>query len=837
MVASVLTVNAVNYNQAARKSNSLLVDGYGWDVDSDYWLEFHECNAGPQPKIVGPKACSLSVGGTTVFQGNIVTNWPTIGANGRTWAYRALGLKYRANGIPVTDSDGSGVMRFNVNPAMDLDNYVPSLAGLSVGVILSNILTQHATALTAAGITTDATTTSQLAALTLVPADQVIVSGEHLWLAMESVTRRHARNIRLIILPSGLVRVVDVTAGAAHTLTLGTDPVDPPLMSRNWTNCATRTIVRGRGLIEPAYVSVLKSTLTAAWSGAQQAAWTYADFTNAGGAKSDGTVTTVNSATQVTVQSASGTETWATNKWSGLQAWIYLTKGSGSGLTYTESRPITANSALTAGGTATITVAYDLVNSASTAYDSYAIIGTNIPLSSTGRADVWRLYNITDPGGLIANHLVTQFPVQVPFIDYYGQSAQLVTSPSGQIVGPNAAGPAFFQVLPTTGQILFYHPVVEQTSSVAQMNAGGANVVTPTDIYLLLAYSRGALQAVYPPDIAGVPQYSGTAYSIAGLAKTQYVDVPSWGYAGNVSVLNQLAQMIQQSTRDTLIEGSVRYKGYYATVQDPSGGHLLSFAGHGYTTGDESLAIPVRGVSYRYLTTGGGLNYITEMRCSTRRDPRTGESQYMHLSALGSGAMFGAQLGEAFAAGGMVMGGQAGFGYEVAGTQAADLTGVGEAFAGAEQLAESGGMTNAQAREAMEGGVSARGPSAKEAREAMEGPRQRRRPRPRRRPQGLKGLKGTAYERDMAAAEHGQYDKAVEGLTEDFAREESIERGTAYYGRASKNELERDQKRSARRLQARKDRERSAKFREQGISNMGQGEGGGGMGTPEDEGE
>ncbi len=636
-----------------------MLDGHSWDLDSDYALEFHEHTSTSQPKIVGPVPVSLSVGGTTVFTGDLVSADPTIGANGRTWCYRCLGLKNRANWLPVVAIDGAGTIRFNT-PLMDIDNYNASFAGKSVGDILDSVLTSHATALTAAGITTDGTTATQLAALTLVPSEEVVVAGERLWQALEGVLQKHARNIRLTILPSGLVRLIDVTVGSTHTLTLGTDRVDPPLFSRNWAHNATRTVIRGKGLIYPAYVSVLNGTLTPAWSPTQEANWKYTDFTEGGDASDAGTVDSVDSATQIHVSSDFPGRTWATNFWPGVEAWIYLEKTSGSGLTYTESRPITACASHSAASSTTITLGFDLENSGAAAFDRYRIIGTNVPLSSTGLADVWRLYDVTDPGGLISGHLVQHFPVPVPFIGYHGQSAFLTNTPSGQVFQHDGSGPAYFQVLPATGQILFYRPVVEQTSTIAAMTIGGGAVTTPDDVYCLLAYSRGSLQEPYPPDSGG-PVYSGTAYSLAGLSRTQYVDVDSWQYAGNRTVLAQLAQMIQQSTRDTLMEGAVTYKGYYSTVQDPSGGHKLSFdtTDPGYPstlTGDESLAIPVRAVSYRYLTEGGGLLYSTQMRCSTRQDPRTGESQYMHLSVLGAGSGLGMQLDGAFSAGNPTMG-------------------------------------------------------------------------------------------------------------------------------------------------------------------------------------
>lgn len=653
-MSSVLTVNGTAHDQTSRRAANYLIDGWGWDLEAGYWLEFHEHTSGPQPRIAGPCAVSLAVGGTTVFTGDLVGSMPAIDGTGRrTWGYRCLGLEYRAGWIPVTANDGSGLIRFNVSPT-NADYYTQSMAGLTVGQILTYCFNSHATALTAAGITTDSTTTSEFDAQTLVPSSEVQIAGESLWGGLKAFLAQYARNLRLVITGAGLVRLVDITAGAAHTLTMGTDPIDPPMFSRNWTTSATQVTVRGRGVIEPGYVSAAKGTLTPAWTSTEQSSWTYSDFTSPNGPSTDsGTVTGVTSATTVTIQSSNAARSWAANYWNGIQAWVYLTNTSGTGTTYQEARQVTACTALTAGGTCTLTLAYALSNSASSAYNGYQLIGTDPTLASGSLYDVWRLYNVSDPGSLIANHLVPSFPVQVPFIGWNGESATLTSSPTCQIVGPNGAGPAQFYVLPNTGQVLFIRPVVEQLNSVSQLNSG--TYTTPSDVFMLLAYSRGALTTSYPAS-----GYGGTAYSQAGLQRTQTVDVYDWSYYGNSTVLNTYAQMLQVAVSNTLVEGPIQYRGLYTACQDPTGGHLMNVAGNGYTTGDESLNIPVRAYSVRYLTEGGGLTYATSLRCSTRQDPRTGASQYDHLSVLGSALRFGVGEGGGFGGGGPVFGGAAG---------------------------------------------------------------------------------------------------------------------------------------------------------------------------------
>src|SRR5436305_11415267 len=115
MAFSVLTVNGTAYNQSARKANSLLVDGWCWDVDGDFSLDFHEYSAGPQPKFNSPFAVSLAdPGGNLRFTGDIVGVYPTWTDTGRSWGYRCLGFKYRANQVPVTAIDGSGTIVYNL---------------------------------------------------------------------------------------------------------------------------------------------------------------------------------------------------------------------------------------------------------------------------------------------------------------------------------------------------------------------------------------------------------------------------------------------------------------------------------------------------------------------------------------------------------------------------------------------------------------------------------------------------------------------------------------------------------------------------------------------------
>lgn len=633
-----LTIAGMPYTAAQRAAAQIEIDFWAWDLDDDLSAEFHEVRSGPNiaPRFHCGQAVTIATntgsGNVLRFTGEIAGISPTFTSYGWTYGYRCLGPKYQANQLWITGTDGSGTLVFNLPP--DDDEYVPANSGLSVGTIIGNVLTLHAGVLTAIGITTDATTTAQLAALTVVPNEPAYLTGR-VADVIQGLLDRWARNVRSFITAGGVYRFYDTTTAATTlTLTMNQDPIDPVCFQRDVRECASRVQVRGKGRIYPGYVSLTRnSSLTPAWTGGQQASWHYTDFSQPKDAFDKGTVVSVDSPTQVTVQSSDATRAWAVNFWNSREAWIYLSSSIGSALTYSEQRPVTACAAMSAGGTATVTLGYPLENAGTSAYNQYQLIGRVANLATGGLNDVWRLYNVTDPGGLIANHMVPKFPTPVPFVNYSGTSAAQTSYPEAMLVKGLVAWPATFKVMPQTGQILFDQPVVKPFNSPGTLALGGGAVVAPDDIFVLLAYSRGALTATYPADIGGLPQYGGTSFTVDGIQTTQMVDVESWVYQGNQSLMNQYAQMLWQSMCDTVVTGSVNYRGAYTAAFNPD--LKLNVAGNGFTTGMESLGVPIRAFTLLYHADGqGGLNYSSQLRCSSRRNPRTGDQAYLHTTQL-----------------------------------------------------------------------------------------------------------------------------------------------------------------------------------------------------------
>ncbi len=310
LLKTTITIDGTAYNEAAQKAAGLVVTGWGWDLDDDSSATFSE--EGPniatpaEPSFVAGKTVAIAVnwgsGSTLVFSGEIAGVAPRFTNEGWSFDYRVRGWKYRARATQITATNGTGRMVFNAPPD-DTQDWIPSLAGLTVGQIITDILTQHSTQLTALGITTDSTTTSQLAALTIVPIDIVIAIGP-VFNAIDSILRTSAKNVASYVTPAGLVRFLDTTTGTAVTLTEGTDVVEPFRFSWDFSDTYTRVVVRGGPNVLPFFAKMSAGHLTKTWTtggGSQEAAWTEANFTQPKNGFEVGALTTINSATSITI--------------------------------------------------------------------------------------------------------------------------------------------------------------------------------------------------------------------------------------------------------------------------------------------------------------------------------------------------------------------------------------------------------------------------------------------------------------------------------------------------------------------------------------------------------
>jgi hypothetical protein len=648
-LASVLTIAGSTVN---RPGSHVLINRLTHSLDVPDCLEFVELNATLPGTYAPEQAVTLDVDGTREFTGWIFgRSIGGIGVECPSVGYRCFDLRFGAALIAVTASDGTGIMRFNL-PTTD-DYYQSTAAGQSIGDILAAVFAQHSTQLGAIGISTDATTTSQLAALTVVtpPGEPVYIQGNSLWMqCLQLVQQWYASKYCLWINPLGKIRCIDTTTLTAQTLTLDTDPVILDSISEDTDECYTQVVLRGAADVEPYYASLLEGTLIDPNTGANEAAWNIYDFLYPPNAFSTGTINSQTSTT-VTITSDSTSEHWGVNYWSGIQAQIAVVNPAITGLatlTGAEWKTIISNTALTAGGTSVITVDSPFAN---TGFTRYAIRGQ--PAASS---DVYRKY--TFKWRYAAQHLVKKFAHSVPWSPSQGTIGSTLF-PQAVIVSPPQVGsasfvqwPLDFEVVPfdgtNDGYIRFYEPTVDVVAGNGgqlgqALITGGASVTKPTDIIVVVPYSRGALQAIEPLS-GGTPTYSGTAYTRFGIQRPLYREYPDWIDKGNLAAMQTLASQILDTVSNVVQEGSLTYLGKYSAALVGGNWPLaLNIAKATGTTGFESMAAPVRTMTLEYPQQGAPL-WVTRLSFSTRRQQYSGDRLYVHPAYAYQGGFFaGAQ--------------------------------------------------------------------------------------------------------------------------------------------------------------------------------------------------
>jgi hypothetical protein len=644
-----------------RSTAHVILNRLTFSLDRPDELEFTELSAVLPGTFTPEQTVSLTINGTPAFTGWIFSRSPSgMGSGPITIGYRALGLRYGAQLIAITAADGTGSMVFNL-PSTD-PNYSANFAGQSIGAILTTVFNQHATQLTSYGITSF--NVGDLAALTVVPPDPTYFQGNMLWSQVDQLLQQwYGSRYASYITPAGVIRVFDTTALTAETFTLDSDPVILTAISEDTSECYTQVCLRGRDNVEPAYLSLHDGTLAEGWTGGQQSSWTQNQFLYPVGAYDIGSITAVTAST-ATVKSDNAALTWGVNFWSGILAQIAVINPITTTITGFEYRHVTANTALSAGGTSVITFDRPLVNSGYTRYQLRGEPG--------GESVVWRKYTI--PNTYVAQHLVQQFNFAVPWMPAQNVVAQ--TNFPTSVVTYTSAGlttqfPMTFEVIPydgvNNGYILFYQPVVFANNSQSALNAGGSSVTAPVDVQVLLAYSRGTLQAIEPLS-GGSPTYSGTAYTLYGIQRTLYRDYPSWIDAGNLTMMQTLASNILATVSNVVVEGSLTYFGQYTTVFITSGTVPLfpisiNIAKATGTTGYEAIAAPCRTLTLEWPQSGA-TPWITRFQFSTRRQQYSGDRLYVHPNYSEGPGWFGSSS----IAGGIAYGGQGGFDQSIAGT-------------------------------------------------------------------------------------------------------------------------------------------------------------------------
>jgi hypothetical protein len=506
--------------------------------------------------------------------------------------------------------------------------------------------------------TLHATTLADLALLTIVPPQPTQFSGEAIFCTLDQHLSRWMPSFVSEIQPDGILRFKNLnstTVFVPRTLTLpsstgvGTTGVRWPSVRASSARAATRLILRGGSQTAAALLSTVDGTLKEAWSSGDQSAWTLKVFTQPGDAKNVGAITSV-TANTATIDPTDNALTWASNFWPGREGIIYLINTVTSGFAMTEMRIITANTALTAGGTSVITwdASQPLDNSG---YNNYRIVA-----SAGGLNEVGRLYNVREPHtgavGLstyIGAHLVVKSPIPIKWANNT-KSVEIYYA-TGIVVGGSLAieTPLGVEVLPGSGQFRFIQPVVLPNGATSTLNTGYPTTVAgglPIDVQILALYSRGINESIVPADSAGpVANYQGTAYTVQGMQITRLIDVPAYTNQWDAAAMAALGQQHLDAIKDTVYEGTGEILGE-PTWDIFDFNYAFNYAIAGTTSPWSAINAPVRRVTLLFPQ-GEGVMHKTQFQFSTTRRPFSGDDLYLHPSFTGGSVMnnFGGDIG------------------------------------------------------------------------------------------------------------------------------------------------------------------------------------------------
>jgi hypothetical protein len=611
----------------------------------------------PDPWSGKPVGLTM-LSGTAVFAGDVV-GYVDRYMDGIGWVreYRCLGLLNRANYIPVTDSlTDTDTAVFNL-PGDD-PNFIGARAGLSVGAIVAEVLTMaaNATALNNAGIgnytslgppaVLPSVTTTDLAALSIVPQWRVSVSGERILQAIEQLVQSVYPSTFLHVDPSGNIRFFTTYNFSANTWTLGGDPrILPPSLTRDYSDCYSQVLVRGNTLVQGVTLQ------TQPWPGssssdgglqedfawgsfsnaAAKAAWVPADWSqpNQYGAPYDTGSCTCPSTTTVTCATAL---TYSANQLSQANGLGMITLYADviTGITQIWQARIVSNTA-SSGGHITVTLDNPLPALTYNAYQIFALaLGANV---------VGRRYRASNAA--IGAAMLNYFPWQFAYVNSQGNAASLTSTPIGTVMWgafggaspPYNTGFDSVTLDPVNGLIYFDKPT--------QVVVNGLNTPTqwPANVQAFVPISVGTLTAQSPSGGG----YSGTLDTVEGVQRTKTITVLDWRDYGNQSNMQAFADEYLKAVQDVVVEGVLPYLALpTATYLSP--GQAISIAGiagsTAYTTGYESLALPVVSCEITFQPGPQGTSYSTALHLSNRRG-RYSYSNYLRPNI--TGAQFGAE--------------------------------------------------------------------------------------------------------------------------------------------------------------------------------------------------
>jgi hypothetical protein len=585
---------------------------------------------GALPDVWLGKEVTWEHDGTTYFIGDVVSVAPSFTQIGWVLTYQCLGIRNRLDHFPHTD-DATGTDTSGYNLTLEDPAYDATRAGRTVGEILLDVLTMpaNASAIDGHGLggytslsppTLPAATLADLAALTLIPPQPIYFTGERLGGGIDGFLQRWAPNSRFWPDRDGVFRILDLRTFSPQTLTMGTDPIEPSELTRDVSDCFQRVVVRGQPIAVMAILKLSLGQLIEVFThdgyltnAAAKAAWTPADFRRPGTAQDSGDCTCP-STTTVTVTSDDAAVFWSSNFWDASNRQGAVNLSSTSVVDYTQywSARVVSNTALTAGGTSTLTLDSPLPH---TSYDRYTLSGL-----ASGGSVVWTQYEIANTD--LWPRVAKQSTYPQPFINA-GGGVTMISTALGCVLWSSSGSPPYnsFPLAFTyngNGRVRFISP----TYTVA-------NNAPPSDVWVALPINTNPNEAAYPPDSGG-PVYGGTSHTVDGLDKTLTVDAPFWRDPGQLGQILAYATDLFDAVSDAVVEGSVVYYGFYEDAL--TFGLSLTIEGDDgdgtYDTPWDGLALPVTQIDIEWPE-GEGMEAKTTCRVSNRTSALPAQA-FMH---------------------------------------------------------------------------------------------------------------------------------------------------------------------------------------------------------------
>jgi hypothetical protein len=317
----------------------------------------------------------------------------------------------------------------------------------------------------------------------------------------------------------------------------------------------------------------------------------------------------------VTITASDPKVQWPAGYWdqsaTGHQGYAQLANDSFASVTQYHVARIIANTAMVPGGTCTLTID---APAPATTYTSFVLLGTG-----GGAGMVYRKYKLSNTA--LAKRIQQGFPYPVPYRAGAAMAEILVSTPQATVfLNGQQLSAQIVAIDPDAGTVTLAKPTALMFS-----NAVPPAIIPVDNVQVFLPIAVGILRAVYPPDLAGVPQFSGTSVSVEGMTgESKPITCREWKDYANAAGMALWAQELHGSLSDTVIEGTVDYLGKLDAALTP--GHSVNLPGNGYVTGLESINIPIARCSIQYNEGPGGTSFTTSLGLSNRRALYSGEA-------------------------------------------------------------------------------------------------------------------------------------------------------------------------------------------------------------------